>query len=204
MMNRGTHGLRRRCPRCKHLRRFYEPPGDQGDHRPARAKWVKVGNFWVCRPCVDKERQSLYENPRVAALVQAGIKSALRGPMRLLEEVLDELGVLPARPRGKAPRVVFAEVVRAFNLELGGCVTAHVVQSKTTNCVTWGIHLRSLALPNYRHGLDFAVFQTPRKAYPCRSHVEAKTGFIPDEAALRKFLENQLTSEQTREVITRM
>jgi hypothetical protein len=68
---RGTHALRRRCPVCKKLRRFYEPPGGvraatrgmskDGLHmigakqRACRKGWKKVGGRWVCARCVPKE-----------------------------------------------------------------------------------------------------------------------------------------------------
>lgn len=44
----GTHALRKRCPRCHKLRRFYEPPGDQGGTRKPRVGWTKVDGQWVC------------------------------------------------------------------------------------------------------------------------------------------------------------
>lgn len=51
---RGSHGLRRRCPVCKKLRKFCEPPGDVGgeDH-PRRKPWkvlVLWGNGFVPTP----------------------------------------------------------------------------------------------------------------------------------------------------------
>lgn len=49
---RGTHGLRKRCPVCKKLRKFHEPPGDQGGTpHPHRKSWHKVGDRWVCGYC---------------------------------------------------------------------------------------------------------------------------------------------------------
>jgi len=45
---RGTHALRKRCPLCHKLRRFYEPPGDQGGERVSRGGWRKVDGQWVC------------------------------------------------------------------------------------------------------------------------------------------------------------
>lgn len=44
--------LRKRCPVCKKLRGFSEPPGDQGgeDH-PSRKPWQKINNVWVCGWC---------------------------------------------------------------------------------------------------------------------------------------------------------
>jgi hypothetical protein len=39
----GTHGLRKRCPCCGKVRKFFEPPGDQGGDRHGRAeKWEAV------------------------------------------------------------------------------------------------------------------------------------------------------------------
>ena len=39
----GTHGLRKRCPCCRKIRKFYEPPGDQGGQRvPRMLKWKPV------------------------------------------------------------------------------------------------------------------------------------------------------------------
>lgn len=54
---RGTHGLRKRCPKCKKLRKFYEPDGNHGgeDHRtraPQLPNWHKEGNQWVCNFCL--------------------------------------------------------------------------------------------------------------------------------------------------------
>jgi len=49
-----THDLRKKCPRCKKLRRFYEPPSDCGGERISRKKWRKVGSRWVCVFCVDR------------------------------------------------------------------------------------------------------------------------------------------------------
>jgi hypothetical protein len=51
---RGTHALRKRCPACKKLRRFFEPPGDvyQGGSRPSRKGWTKLADGrWICRFC---------------------------------------------------------------------------------------------------------------------------------------------------------
>lgn len=50
---RGNSALRKRCPRCKILRKFCEPPGDQGgeDH-PRRPKWQWLPEGWVCGWCV--------------------------------------------------------------------------------------------------------------------------------------------------------
>lgn len=51
---RGTHGLRKRCPRCKKLRKFYRY--DSGDTALCvgyrAAKWAKVAGRWVCIRCV--------------------------------------------------------------------------------------------------------------------------------------------------------
>lgn len=49
----GTHALRKRCPACKKLRRFYEPPGDQGGDRPGRKRmgWTKQDGLWICARC---------------------------------------------------------------------------------------------------------------------------------------------------------
>lgn len=44
---RGTHGLRKRCPVCKHLRKFCAP-----GHRIDPREWQKVGDRWVCVRCV--------------------------------------------------------------------------------------------------------------------------------------------------------
>jgi len=56
---RGTHGLRKRCPLCKKLRKFREPPGDQsGEDKPRRPKWTKVGGRWVCGFC-SKEKVAI-------------------------------------------------------------------------------------------------------------------------------------------------
>jgi len=59
---RGSHGLRRRCPCCKKLRKFREPPGDQGgeDH-PRRPAWHKdIDGQWVCGWCW---REKMLEKP---------------------------------------------------------------------------------------------------------------------------------------------
>lgn len=50
---KGTHALRKRCPRCGKTRRFYEPPedvkgGDPSGARKSRVGWIKVEGRWVC------------------------------------------------------------------------------------------------------------------------------------------------------------
>lgn len=51
----GKNALRRRCPRCKKLRKFCEPPGDVGGElHPRRPRWKTVDNVWVCGWCVDR------------------------------------------------------------------------------------------------------------------------------------------------------
>lgn len=42
---RGTHGLRKRCPKCKKLRKFCVPP----DH--VRLGWTKFFGRWICASC---------------------------------------------------------------------------------------------------------------------------------------------------------
>ena len=50
---RGTHGLRKRCPRCRKLRKFCEPDGSQGGElKPRRPKWDKIDGRWVCGFCL--------------------------------------------------------------------------------------------------------------------------------------------------------
>ena len=53
---RGTHGLRKRCPQCKILRKFYEPPGDVGGENHRGPAWVKYPDLrrWVCGYCVTR------------------------------------------------------------------------------------------------------------------------------------------------------
>lgn len=46
---RGTHGLRKRCPCCKKLRKFAHPPA----HDRVEG-WTKVGDQWICRLCSEK------------------------------------------------------------------------------------------------------------------------------------------------------
>lgn len=51
---KGTHALRKRCPACKKLRRFFEPPGDvyQGGSRASRRGWTKSADErWICPFC---------------------------------------------------------------------------------------------------------------------------------------------------------
>jgi phage FluMu protein Com len=73
---KSTHGLRKRCPQCKKVRRFYEPGEDRsargqqrldrrfaamdrpgfvddhrGDQRKSRAGWQKIDGRWVCGWC---------------------------------------------------------------------------------------------------------------------------------------------------------
>jgi hypothetical protein len=51
---RGTHGLRKRCPKCRKLRKFHEPHGNQGgEPKPSRPEWVKIDGRWVCGFCVE-------------------------------------------------------------------------------------------------------------------------------------------------------
>lgn len=55
-----TRALRKRCPRCKKVRRFCEPPGDRGGERPAYLLWVKeegpgTTSVWVCRWCTEPD-----------------------------------------------------------------------------------------------------------------------------------------------------
>ncbi len=48
----GTHALRKRCPICRKLRRFAEPPGDQGGEREDKKGWHKLADGrWVCPQC---------------------------------------------------------------------------------------------------------------------------------------------------------
>jgi hypothetical protein len=52
--HRGTHALRRRCPACHKLRRFYEPPGDVTPNPRSgreRAGWRVINGRWVCPFC---------------------------------------------------------------------------------------------------------------------------------------------------------
>jgi hypothetical protein len=50
----GSRTLRKRCPICKRVRKFAEPPGDQGgEPHPRRPNWWKVpGGYLVCGWCV--------------------------------------------------------------------------------------------------------------------------------------------------------
>lgn len=50
----GSHALRRRCPKCKKLRRFYEPPTDVGGkfgRAGTHRGWAKVVGQWICVSC---------------------------------------------------------------------------------------------------------------------------------------------------------
>lgn len=52
---RGTHGLRKRCPLCKKLRKFSAP-----EHRAAYFGWTKERGCWVCPRCsarLDEQRR---------------------------------------------------------------------------------------------------------------------------------------------------
>lgn len=52
---RGTHGLRKRCPICRKLRKFREPHGNQGGEvHPRRKSWRKLDGRWVCGLCVNR------------------------------------------------------------------------------------------------------------------------------------------------------
>ena len=59
---RGTHGLRKRCPECKKLRKFCEPDmSTTGENHPRRPPWGKVEGRWVCGFCLDRDFQPLVE-----------------------------------------------------------------------------------------------------------------------------------------------
>lgn len=47
-------GLKKRCPCCKKLRGFREPPGDQGGERHRRPLWVKTPFGWACGYCAQR------------------------------------------------------------------------------------------------------------------------------------------------------
>lgn len=48
-----THGLRRRCPLCRKLRKFHEPHGNQGgESHERRMPWVRTPFGWACGFCV--------------------------------------------------------------------------------------------------------------------------------------------------------
>ena len=50
----GSNTLRKRCPICKRVRKFREPPGDQGgEYHLRRPDWWKIpGGYLVCGWCV--------------------------------------------------------------------------------------------------------------------------------------------------------
>lgn len=57
---RGTHGLRKRCPVCKKLRKFRMSAEGYAAHTIGR--WTKRGGRWVCPRCSDRldaERSAL-------------------------------------------------------------------------------------------------------------------------------------------------
>jgi hypothetical protein len=77
MRTTGTHDLRKRCPCCKKVRKFYEPPGDQGGKRVARRsrwepivtalgflydkkrpKWILTPFGWACVHCAETHKSS--------------------------------------------------------------------------------------------------------------------------------------------------
>lgn len=58
----GTHALRKRCPICRKVRKFYEPPGDQGGNRSSRyLKWKPIIE-WLGYKC-DSARPSWIQTP---------------------------------------------------------------------------------------------------------------------------------------------
>lgn len=47
-----NHALRKRCPRCKKVRKFREPDGNHGgEFHPHRRPWVKADGVWICGWC---------------------------------------------------------------------------------------------------------------------------------------------------------
>lgn len=203
--SRGTHGLRKRCPRCKKLRRFYEPPRDQGGERPSRAGWEKVGGRWTCRFCMEAERQALYADPRVAALIQAGIESARREPLLSLEEVLGDLGIRdPAAKKSRKPADVLGDKVRAFNAENAGIAACSVQAFATRHGTSMRATICSLRLENYEYGLGFSlVCGRGSAAYPCRGHLaDHEVRVLQNEAQLASFLDEAFSTKDVRRVVT--
>lgn len=50
---KGSSALRKRCPKCKKLRKLCEPPGDVGGElHPRRPDWEKIDGVWTCGWCV--------------------------------------------------------------------------------------------------------------------------------------------------------
>lgn len=59
---RGSHALRRRCPACGKLRKFYEPPGDQGgEAHPRRPPWINTPFGPACGWCWARAVQEVFE-----------------------------------------------------------------------------------------------------------------------------------------------
>ena len=67
--SRGTHGLRKRCPLCKKLRRFFEP--QEGSLVAAKQRqsnyekgWRKREGRWVCFRCTSPLIHEHYDYDR--------------------------------------------------------------------------------------------------------------------------------------------
>ena len=49
---KGSGALRRRCAACKKVRKFSEPPGDQGgEPHPRRPPWAMWNGRYICGWC---------------------------------------------------------------------------------------------------------------------------------------------------------
>jgi len=62
---RGTHGLRKRCPCCKKVRKFYRWDDGFTAFAPKyrRENWQKVDGRWVCKFCIQRGKVTQSSEP---------------------------------------------------------------------------------------------------------------------------------------------
>lgn len=96
----GSHALRRRCPVCKHLRKFYEPDGNHGgechrDRMPrTHGTWMRIDGVWVCgKPKCEAKRLE-----RCGDLHGEDRASREESGMSLLEEPTGDCEACGVRP----------------------------------------------------------------------------------------------------------
>lgn len=192
---RGTHGLRKRCPLCKHLRRFYEPPRNHGGQREARAGWVKVGSRWVCS-CVKARWRQLYADP----VVQALVREVVAGGYRSCEDAEGDLGLTdePAGPYPDHIMLEVAEMIRAqhpgVEVQVGGTLCPK--QGRRRAEMTSGFTLRSDLRGQYRYSLELTLVMRPPRRYPCWLHTQAGVQVPRNASELREALLPVLDSSE--------
>lgn len=193
--SRGTHGLRKRCPLCKHLRRFYEPPRNHGGEREARAGWVKVGNRWVCG-CVKARWRELYADPLVRALVGEVVAGGYRAP----EDAEGDLGLTDV-PAGPYPDRIMLEVavrIRDLNpgiqVHVGGFLYPKQGRRRAERILK--ISLQSELRGEYRYTLEPTLVWHSPGCYPCKLNLGGEARVLRNASELREALLPVLDSSE--------